>query len=539
MIEIWQKNIHTNHTAVQASRGPALVTVVSGSEIDRAYWAERFTAVRRDIFRQDGETQIISVCEGTRKGNFLGTLNAWAETKRSARALPPLALMSMVFGKGKRFSPFTQAMGNRKPAFITPRRLSHANLYATTADVSNLYANLWLKHLEKGGFRGVVVKWGDEAIIPGVDWNAAPQDFSRVDAVRFVWKTEITENLAREKDWVAIDARTNLMTFQFSRQEEHLLRQRIASLPTDDIVVGVNLGSLAVSGDFLDIALDVFSADVLAKDKWNDWDPYTWIALSCRDQAQWQAEIDHELSLGKTGLRDLVARYPDFFDKLIQVRTRLEARTGRPLAVGILDFGEAFWVDLGLHITLRASMDSMTTDSERGQATRELFGIPHERDANGNIIVDSQLPPGMKVRDSIIVDTIITDPSSLIQRGVVIGGRHKKVMMPDGGSALFCTADTLTFTGANGVAFRAIAKSISLPEGGRFTTLFLPDGIESMVSSESVIDYNGRNYDEPILGNRISFEQAGDLSEQVDSWQMEAQWQAARQAWIQAHLPNA
>lgn len=534
MFDTWKSSIRANQQIVQSNSGPRLVTVVSGSEADHQYWQDRFVRARQDIFRADGSTQILSVCEGTRKGNFLGTLNAWAETQRQIDTLPDLALMSMVFGKGKRFSPFTQATGNRKPAFLTPKHLQTADTYATTADISNLYANRWLQHLERGGFRGLVVKWGDEAIIPGIEWGW--EDFSQVDAVRFVWKTEITDNLAREKDWVAIDARTNLMAFQFSRQEADLLRSRLASLPSDEVVVGVNLGSLAVSYDFLEAALEVFAADVADPHLWNDWDPYTWIALCCRDEAQWQGELDHEARLGKTGLRDLTARYPDFFGKTQRLRQTLEARTGRPLAIGILDFGDAFWMDLGLHVTLRTSMESMTTDSDRGKAARELFGIPHERDSRGNIIVGSQLPEGMDVRDSVIIDTVITDAASIIHKAVVVGGRHNHIRMPDGGSALFCTGSKLVFEGANAVAFRTVGDDIRLPIGGRCTTLFLSDAVENIVGSESITDYNGSSYSEPILSNRLSFEEAGSRAEQIDGRLLDRQWQAARQAWIQAHL---
>jgi hypothetical protein len=532
MFEIWQQNIRANLALVQHNAGPALVTVVSGSEADQQYWQHQFSEARRDVFRQDGSAQIISVCEGTRKGNFLGTLNAWLETQQAVGSdLPPTALMSMVFGKGKRFSPFTQTMGNRKSAFRTPLRLQLGDSYASTADISNLYANLWLRHLRESGFEGLVVKWGDEAIIPGVEWRAGQHDFSQVDAIRFVWKTELTETLAREKDWVAIDAQTDRMTFQFSRQEMNLLQERLSELPSDKIAVGVNLGSLAVSYDLLDVAGEVFGADVASSDKWNDWDPYTWIALCCQDEAQWRGEIEHEERLGKTGLRDLVARYPDFFDKIVQLRTRLEARTGRPLSIGVLDFGSAFWTDLGLHVTLRASMDSMTTDSDRGKATRELFGLPHERDKNGNIIVDSAVPDNADIRNSIIVDTVITDSASVIHNGVVVGGRHQTLRMPNGGSALFC-AGSFNFDGEHGVAFRAIGHDVTLPAGGRYTTMMLPETTEMMVSNESILDYNSHNYTQPVLNNRLSFEEAGQVMAQLDGRELEASWQAARQKWL-------
>lgn len=531
MAHIWQHNITANRQLVQANAGPTLVTVVSGSEADQRYWQQHFDQVRRDIFRQDGTTRIVSVCEGTRKGNFLGTLNAWATAKQATDSLPPIALMSMVFGKGKRFSPFTQTMGNRKSAFKTPLYLSHADTYATTADVSNLYANVWLQHLHESGFRGLVVKWGDEAIIPGLDWRTQHHDFSDVDAIRFVWRTEPTETLAREKDWVAIDAQTGMMTFQYSRQERDLLQQRLNDLPGDKIAVGVNLGSLAISYELLDIALDIFGADLDDVDLWNDWDPYTWIALCCRDEAQWQAEIDHEARLGKTGLRDLLARYPDFFEKITYVRTRLEAQRGRPLRIGTLDFGSAFWTDLGLHITLRQRLEAMLADTDEGRATRELFGIPHERDANGSIIVNSEVPAGADIRNSIILSSTVTDAATVMNGVVMVGCRQHRVTAPEGGSALFCVGDHLVFAGAHGIAYRAVGADIEIPAGGRYTTLLLPAGPEAMIANETILDFKGDNYDTPIPGNRLSFAAAGALMEPINGVELDAAWRKMADDW--------
>ena len=41
---------------------------------------------------------------------------------------------------------------------------------------------------------------------------------------------------------------------------------------------------------------------------------------------------------------------------------------------------------------LRKTLESLTTDSDEGMATRELFGIPHERDRHHNIILQSSVP---------------------------------------------------------------------------------------------------------------------------------------------------
>ena len=527
MYDVWSRNIRHNLGRVRHNEGPTMAIVVSGSPSDQAFWGEHLRQTSSDVFRQDGSTYVASVYEKSLRGNFLGTLNAWAEAMPGITAsgidLPNVALMSMVFGKGKRLSPFTQALGNRKPAFPTPMKAAQSGIFLRTVDLANLSANAWIRHLANCGFRGMIVKWGDEAVIPGVDWDAEPRDLSKVDAVRFVWKTEVTKELAREKEWIVTDPATGLMKHQLSRQDQDALQHRITELG-DGVEVGVNLGSLAISYLFLDTAVEVLGEDVLEPGKWVNWDPYAWIALCCQDEAQWRAEATHEEQLGLTGIKELEARYPDFYPKLSRLRRALESRTGRPLAIGVVDFGETFWVDLGLHLTLRETMDSLVTDSDRGRATRELFGIPHDRDKNGNILVRSSFPPSAAIQDSVLIDSVIRDQDSIIHRGVVVGGRHGWLSMPQGGSALFCAADRMEYPGPHGVAFRSLGRKITVAEGGRHTSMMLPDGPTDMVSNESVLDYSGENYAQPILGNAISFEDAGKIMSAMDGRDLETRW---------------
>jgi hypothetical protein len=356
------------------------------------------------------------------------------------------------------------------------------------------------------------------------------QSLRDIDAIRFVWKTDITEDLAREKEWVVFDEQTSLMRYQFSRQDRHTLENRISQLGAG-VQVGVNLGSLAVSYPFLDAALEVLGEDILAPEKWANWDPYAWIALCCRDESEWREEAAQEDRVGKTGIRQLEARFPDFYPKVAQLRALLESRTGRPLAVIVLDFGETFWVDLGLHLTLRRTMDALTADSDQGRATREMFGLPHERDRRGNIVVRSQVPESADIRDSVIVNSTIVDAKSVVHGAVIVGSKLESPQLPHGGCALFCAAEGIHFTGPHGIAFRSIGSQITLAEGGRYTTLLLPDGPVAMVSNESVLDYGGDNYAEPILDNPISFQRAGEMMASMEGQELERRWLQAWQDW--------
>ena len=488
---------------------------------------------RQDVFRSNGETVILSSLEGTRKGNFLGSLNAWQEIQKTmhGKALPPMILMNMVFGLGKRLSPFTQALANRKPAFPTPMLSSSQEVYLTTADVAAMTASLWQHHLESNGFRGIIVKWGDEAIIPGKIWESETSKYENVDGIRYVWQTEPTEDLAREKEWVEFDNRTHQMTHQYTRQELDSLRMRFSSRG-QNCKIGVNLGSLAISYSLLQVAEEVFRGDIATENKWVDWDPYTWIALTCRDENEWNLEANLEERMGKSGMRELEKRIPDFFNKIQQVRITFQKRYGRLPVIGVLDFGQPYWMDWGLHLSLRRSLEALVTDSDLGVISRELFNLPQDRDKNGNLLIRSSIPEGADIHGSLLVDTIIIDPGTIIHGGLVVAGRHRKLKMPFGGSALFCAADEMEFTGPHAIAFKSIGYQLQLGEGGRLATLYLSDETIGLCANESLTNYEGENYSEPVFRNPISFEEAGRRMSLEDTRLVEQRWFNQWNSWL-------
>ena len=526
----WLANIRANQELVRENRVGKLAVVVSGSESDRQFWQSHVGAVATDIFRADGTTAVVSVQEHAPKGNFLGTLNAWREVRHAtgsgAVILPDVGLISMVFGKGKRLSPFTQALGNCKAALPTPARSASSADYLRGGDLSSLYANTWLDTIGRAGFEGVIVKWGDEALIPGLRWELPSDAFKDVDAIRFVWQTEPDEVLAREKEWVVVDETTGLMVTEYSRQDLDTIRQRRTALG-GNLTMGVNLGSFAISYRLLDVMLDIFGSDVANDCRAADWDPYGWLALCCATEADWRAEVDREGRAGRPALGRLLARFPDLYEKMHAVRARLEAQVRRPLRIGVLDFGACFWVDMGLHTTLRTALDRLTHRSAAGQVAREIFGIQQEPDANGNIVINSEIAPGVELRDSVVVDTTIADGSSVMYRGVLVGGKHGRVQMPDGGAALFCALDDLQFDGPSSIALRSVGGAVRLPEGGRHTTLHLPDGPVAMLGSESIRNYDGPEYTEPTLGNPISFGRASELMDAVGPEECDRRWRTA------------
>jgi hypothetical protein len=521
----WIDAIALNRALINQSQTD-LAVIVSGSVTDSAFWAQTVEDVKRDTLRQDGQVEIVSLAEAQPLGNFLGTVNAWAEMNRRMSSTPSrgVSLLNMVFGKGKRFSPFTQALGNRKAAFSTPLRAKHADTWLRTGDLATLYSNSWLDQLRARGFNGILIKWGDEAVIPSLKWDAAGNDFSDVDLVRFVWKTEPTEVFAREKEWFVIHEESGLIERMIPRQNLSSLVETLRTHEGRRYSTAVNLGSIAVSYRFLELAAQVFDDKLDGRTISADWDPYTTLLLLAGTADSPTIE---------SGLKQAEARCPGLSGKIGELRARILRDMGRPLRMGFLDFGEAFWIDLGLHTTLRRCLEALTTETQVGQATRAFFGIPDKRDANGNIIVGSNVPRGARITNSVIIDSTILDPESQVNQSVVVGSRHNRLAMPSGGASLFCAIRDLVFCGDNGIAFRSVGDTLRIPQGGRHTSLFLDGAPVPLISNESIRTYDDAEYCQPILGNSLSFEEAGNLVGAIDPTQLEATWKAA---WLNLQL---
>jgi hypothetical protein len=321
------------------------------------------------------------------------------------------------------------------------------------------------------------------------------------------------------------------MVTQYPRENLAAILGRKGQLGKRRLAMGVNLGSFAISYALLDATLEVFGTDVDDSARAADWDPYGWLALSCGSDAEWDTARSYEVQAGRPGLASLLQRYPRFYEQMREVRRRVEARQQRPLRIAVLDFGACFWVDMGLHGQVRSALEKLTVTGSEGEVTRALFGITEEPDGHGNIVVNSQIASGADLRDSVVVDSQIHDADSVVHDGIVVGGRHGRVSMPEGGIALFCALDSLTFDGPGAIALRSVGEAVRLPGGGRHTVLFGPQGDLPMLGNESITSYDGPSYDDPILGNSISYAEAAELMDGVGPAETDRRWHEAWGAW--------
>ena len=294
MNKFWKQYINDSINHVKNNSNPNCLVVVSGQTHDQDYWRNHFKITAPDILGSIDKTRILSIREPRRKGNFLGILNAWSEIqkdlKRKSNEFPDVLIMSMVFGKGKRLSPFTQTLGGRKSAFPTPYLGSSGN-YLNTADLSILYSNLIVEQLSKSGFRGVLVKWGDEIIIPGSDINVK-KNLSHTDIIRFSGWSDLSPEILQEKEWFVIDKNNNDIIKHYPRQPLDIITNRFSQFGRSEFDLKINLGSVALSYEFLDCALKEFQDDVISPEKWLDCDPYVWVALLCKNDKEWENDCE-------------------------------------------------------------------------------------------------------------------------------------------------------------------------------------------------------------------------------------------------------
>jgi hypothetical protein len=442
---------------VADSQGPRdVLAIVNGG--DGPTVAAHLERLAPQIFRADGATTIAVHEEPTRRGQLLGLLDALR-----GRPLDPdrVALGIMLPGKGTRLSPLTQHLRGIKPLMPVPIRPGPAGPWLDAATAS-LYS--WVlvgRTLERLGFRGVAWKWGDEPQIPARVLAELDRDLSGVDAVRFGAEVEVDEDLARNKEWLGVDPKTNELRVQVRRRPLDQLRARLGGPADRPLRAHVNLGSPAFSHRFLAAAMQCFGDC----DGWLDVDGHLFEALT-HTEAEWAAELERDADL-----RALLDRVPDFHARARTLRTILEAERGHPLRIAVIDFGsELHWCDVGQLGKAREVFAVLAESDETGEFARVLAGLDRiEPDCWGNRVAGrSTLPMDGSIRDCTIVDSIVASGNA---RGAVIfQSEFDEVQLAERSVAVDCRVGRLEL-GAEALAFGSRIDRLVVPSGWVHTSI--------------------------------------------------------------------
>jgi len=497
-------NLKRSHALTARPPQAKLIAVVAGSEIDAQFWVNSLRETGADVISSLALPQLIPITEYAPAGNFFGTVRAWngirGALQTEAASIEGVSVVCMVFGQGTRLSPFTQALRGRKSALRTPFESRRSGCFLRTIDLALLYSNIWLETLTAKGFNGVLVKWGDEATVPSIDWLSEPNRLEDMDMVRFVWRTEPTETYAREKEWFVLDQETKTVVGLLPRQPLADLKLLLEPFSGNRYCTAVNVGSVAVSYPLLEAARS--SLGSLLDGKTADWDPFVSYLLLGGD-----AESSNPYIMA--GLSAMESRAPGITRALLQLRGNWPEKHGRNLKSGYLEFGDALWIDLGLHETLRRSLEGMTEESARGRSLRLFFGLPEELDPKGNILLNSSISPGLDVRNSILLNTKIEQFGTKLFRAVVVDSEFGFLHLPDGGCALFSSGARLEAEGPRTIAYGWRGGSALLKEGERLTSIRYEGRSLDLRSFEDWKDYGSKAMATPTFGNEISFAEAG------------------------------
>jgi mannose-6-phosphate isomerase class I len=420
---------------VADDHGPREVLVIANGG-DGEVVGERLRARTHELFRASGDTRVVVHEETVRRGQLLGSLDAIAAWRASAgtQEHDGVVLGIMLPGQGTRLSPLTQRLHGIKPFAPMPLR-PHDEAAWLDAGSASLYSwTLVTRELERMGFRGIAWKWGDEPQLAARALDRLQLDLRAVDAVRFGIEVEITDELARHKEWLLCDANDRLLV-QLRRRPEPALRARLAQAGAGARAL-VHIGSPALSWPFV-AALTAELGD------WPgalDVDGYLFEALT-HDEAAWQSELARD-----EGLRVFLRERPDFRSKVAAVRARLEDHRGAALAIAVVDFGAgAWWGDMGQLSRAREAFAALAEHGDDGELARRLAGIAQVvPDRFGNRVVGScsHIPDDGSVTDTVVVDSWIG--GGRCDRAVVIGSQLGHATLAPGSVVVDSTLASLT-----------------------------------------------------------------------------------------------
>lgn len=492
--------------------------IVTGDYLETTFW----DAILNEKNSPDGPNYWV---ERGKKGNLLGTLQAYSAMRGDSRASAPIEQILMFFGSGTRLSPFTQSLRNVKAAFPLPDGDRGSN-GLTIGEAAIRAAAPLNDSLRDAGFAGIVLTWGDQVLIPSMPLRADRDAFARADVVRFGWRKEPDATLATQKEWLQVDARTGAVVRDISRQPLDQLNDALRQGAPPNSCTFVNLGSFAASDEFFSRAADAFGDRVHDSSSAANWDPYFWAALQTSSLDAWNELARSEARAGLSGLQALLESVPDFYSIVQTFKNNFERHVGRPIFVAVLDFGEPYWIDVGNHHALSSALADMFSSSEHGSAIREFLGLPESLSAGASFVANSSLPPDCVVDNSIVIGTAITGQASRIRGSVVLGSRIGRLVADRGTSAIWCRADDLRVNGPHGFAFRLDGQREIVNGDESATTLLLPGRVLNLKYSRNFGSIDKQVFESRLGDNPVSFAEAASLVRSIDPVDLHRTWAA-------------
>lgn len=502
-VEAKRRNLARMRRIVADSQGPSEVLAIVNAG-DAPTIGARLRAYAPAIFRADKTTKIHAHEELTRRGQLLGLLDALTAYRAQHGEFDPerVGIAIMLPGKGSRLSPLTQRLHGIKPLFPVPIRAELDGL-PTWLDAAT--ASLWTWTLvawtlERQGFRGVACKWGDEPQIAARELENFDYDLSDVDAIRFGAAATITEDLARNKEWLRVDPETGDLIAQLRRRDRKELIERLELTDEPQAAAHVHIGSPGFSHLFLRHAAAVFDDS----SAWLDVDGYLFEALT-QDLELWADEVERDPQL-----RALLERCPDFYERARELRRRIEDDRGHAMRIVVLDFGsDPYWADVGQLGKARQAWSALRGSDQAAEFARTLAAIDDVApDRFGNVVIgESRIPSDGSVRDSVIIDSVIT--AGRVEGAVILRSSLQLAGFEPGAVAIDCRVDALRM-GKDSLAFGSVGDYLRVPDHHVHTSIVAdpsadPPTFESWFADAAQNPGALENYQQPRFGNPTSF----------------------------------
>lgn len=421
--------------------------VITGGSDSTDIWREALSSA------VSGSDRVRVLPEQGRKGNFLGALQAYSHISSDAAlgGIDSIEQLVMFVGTGSRLSPITQSLRNMKAALLLPSGdATRAGLTVGEAAVRS--SAPWIRSLRAGGFTGLVVRWGDEIIVPSTPLATHPGQFSDVDAVRFGYYARPTELLASQKEWLLADEHDNVYA-ELPRQPLDRLLDQVSRYRSVK-ALHVNLGSFAISYALLDALGAAFGDLVGADEIAANWDPYLWMALHSSSLVEWESDCRAGRTEVPRDFAQLVEAIPDFWRRTQEAKRLLSAKTGRAFATRVLDFGDPYWFDAGNHASLRSGINDIFSPGRDGETIRAFLELPGELAEGGSLVLNSQVVPGVELNNSILIGSEVGDAASFLDRTIVINSRVGRLRADPGSVVIECVSPTLEIDGPESFAVR-------------------------------------------------------------------------------------
>ena len=405
----------------------------------------------------------------------------------------------MMPGKGTRMSPLTQCLYGIKPLMPMMVRHSESSPWLSGATASLYSWNLVAYHLQRMGFEGIAWKWGDEPQIPAQVLQDLQLDLSQVDAIRFGAQSLVTEDLAQNKEWLFCDDQGRLIKQVRRRSRDDLVRI-FDKDPADEVSALIHIGSPALSQHFLQAALELFGDLPGAIDI----DGYLFEAFT-HNEKEWQRELQRD-----AGLQQLLSEFPDFYQRAQQLKSRVEALSGHPFAVQVIDFGAGlYWGDVGQLSKARQAFTSLLGDGPEAQFARRLAAIDAiTPDHWGNRSQQATYPQDGSVKNCLIINSHLGEGSCAAD-SVFVDSVCGKATVEAGSVVVQSTLESFD-AGPSAFAFRLLGETqqaaadevlTSIPKDPRAPAA----GLEVWRAPASVNTGDAAHYKQPVFDNPMSF----------------------------------